>query len=264
MDSAAEPFDRGLRRLRRDRSAGRFAEADFIKEAISEEIAERVRLLDRRFDHLLDLGCHDGRLGRRIEAEWRTFADAGFRNARAAGGVVCDEDRLPFAAGSFDLIVSAAALHGVNDLPGALVQLRRALKPGGFLIAGFVSGATLAPLRLAFTQAESELSGGASPRVSPMVDPAQGAALLQRAGFADPVADIDRRDVRYGNLFSLLRDLRAMGETSILAAREKRPMRRGLLLRAAELFQEGADADGRVTVPVEIVCLTARAASGAG
>jgi NADH dehydrogenase [ubiquinone] 1 alpha subcomplex assembly factor 5 len=259
MNMVAEPFDRVLRRRRRDRSAPVFCQADFLKSAISDEILERVRLLGRPVSRLLDLGCHDGRLGRMIAAEWRAFADSGFVFARAAGGVMCDEDRLPFADGSFDLIVSAASLHGVNDLPGALIQIRRALRPGGTFIAGFVAGRTLATLHHALVEAESSMRSGASPRVHPMVNPAEAAGLLQRAGFVDPVADVDALTVRYADIFALLRDLRASGETSILNERDLRPVGRAVAAEAAHRFGRAADAGGKVPVEVELLYLAGRA-----
>lgn len=252
----AEPFDRAARRRRRDRAAARFAEHDFLKAAMLDELVDRMGDVNRRFERVLDLGSHGDALSARLPGSLVVSADASLAFARAAPlGVVCDEDRLPFADGSFDLVVSAGSLHGVNDLPGALVQVRRALKPDGLFLAAFPAGDTLSPLRRAFLEAEGELRGGVTPRVSPMVDTAQAAGLLQRAGFAMPVADIDTRMVRYPNLFRLMADLRGMGEASYLSARGRGGLRRDVLAAAAERFQEAADADGRVAVPVQIVHL---------
>lgn len=253
MNDSPEPFDRVARRRRRDRAAPNFAGHAFLKDAMADEIAARTAELGRDFERVLDLGCHDGRLGRQLGAT--VFADAGEAFARAARGVVCDEDRLPFADGSFDLIVSTGSLHAVNDLPGALVQIRRALVPGGLFLAAFVAGETLYELRRALIEAEDEQRGGISPRTMPMVDVAEAAGLLQRAGFTRPVADIDTVRVRYGDLFALLGDLRGAGETNLLTAR--RPLRRDVLTAAAERFAAMADADGRTAVRVQIVYLTA-------
>jgi len=251
MASQPEPFDRSARRRQRDRAAATFAQHAFLKDAMADEIVARVDDMNRDFDRVLDLGCHDGRLGRRLRAA--AFADAGTAFARTAGGVACDEDRLPFADSSFDLIVSACSLHVVNDLPGALVQIRRALRPNGLFLAAFVAGESLYELRLALLEAEAAILGGASARIAPMVDVAEAAGLLQRAGFAMPVADVDTVYVRYGDLFAALADLRAMGEGNVLAAR--RPLRREVLSMAAERFKAMAGPDGRVAVRVQILYL---------
>jgi NADH dehydrogenase [ubiquinone] 1 alpha subcomplex assembly factor 5 len=254
----AEPFDRAARRRQRQRAAAGFDAHAFLKDAMVEEIAQRAADTGRDFGRVLDLGCHDGRLGRRLGAT--ALADAAEGFARAAGGIVADEDRLPFADGSFDLIVSAGSLHGVNDLPGALVQIRRALAPGGLFLAALVAGESLYELRRAFLEAESRLRGGVSPRIMPMVDVAEGAGLLQRAGFTMPVADVDTVQVRYGGLLPALAELRGAGETNILSARS--PLRRDVLAAAAENFQDGADGDGRVAVRIQILHLAGWAPGG--
>ena len=161
--------------------------------------------------------------------------------------VVGDEEALPFRDASFDLAVSLLALHGVNDLPGALVQIRRALKPDGLFLGCVLGGATLTELRQAFAAAEAEVEGGVSPRVAPFADVRDLGALLQRAGFALPVTDVESVAVRYADPFGLMRDLRAMGLTNALAERRRTPLRRATLLRGGELYAERfADADGRV------------------
>jgi SAM-dependent methyltransferase len=264
MSDSFEPFDRALRRLRRNRAADRFADFAFLKDAMADELLARLDAVGRRFAVALDLGCHDGRLGRQLPADRVAYADAGRRFAASTGGVQCDEDRLPFADGTFDLIVSAGSLHGVNDLPGAFIQVRRALKPGGLFLASFVGGDSLAELRRAFLQAESEVTGGAAARVLPMVDPTEAPALLQRAGFAMPVAEVDARRVRYADLFGAVRDLRGSGEASILPAATRAPLRRDALLRAAERFAGEADPDGRVPVTLTLLTLTAWAPGDAG
>lgn len=253
MSDMPEPFDRLARRRHRNRAARRFADHSFLKDAIVDELLARLSEIRRRFGRALDLGCHDGRLGRRLDVDDCVFADAGEAYARVAGGIVCDEDRLPFADGSFDLVVSAGALHGVNDLPGALAQIRRALRPDGLFLAGFFGGDSLVELRRALIEAESVLCGGVSARVMPMIDVAQAGALLQRAGFAMPVVDVDTVMVRYDSLFALMNDLRGMGEANMLVARPRTGLRRDLLMAAAERFAAGGD---RIAVTVQIVYLT--------
>ena len=168
--------------------------------------------------------------------------------------VAADEEALPFADASLDLVVSALALQGVNDLPGVLVQIRRALKPDGLFMAALFGGDTLSELRQSFAQAEAEIEGGASPRVAPFADVRAMGALLQRAGFALPVTDTERITVRYASLLSLLRDLRRMGATNALAERRRLPLRRATLLRAMEIYGERfADPDGKVRATFEIV-----------
>ena len=175
----------------------------------------------------------------------------GDRAARAGPGVTPPD----LAAGSQDLIVSLMSLHWANDLPGALSQIRRALKPDGLFLGTLLGAGTLKELRAVLTEAELEARGGAQARVSPFADGFDGAALLQRAGFALPVADVDRVTVRYPDLLALIRDLRAMGETNVLAG-AVRPLTRGILARAAQLYAERyADADGRIPATFEIVHL---------
>lgn len=175
----------------------------------------------------------------------------------ASGDVLLDPEQLPFADGMFDLIVSPLALHWVNDLPGALIQLRRALKPDGLMLASMFGGQTLHELRLSLLEAESELTGGAGPRVAPFADLADVAGLLQRAGFALPGADRDVIVVRYAEPMRLLGDLRAMGQTAALAQRSPRGLSRRILARAFEIYRARfADPDGRVRATFEILNLT--------
>ena len=167
-------------------------------------------------------------------------------DSRTAAFVAADEEALPFGDATLDLVVSALALQFVNDLPGTLVQIRRALKPDGLFLAALLGGDTLTELRQAFAAAESEIEGGVSPRVAPFADMRDLGALLQRAGFALPVTDVDRLTVRYDSPFALMHDLRRMGATNALVERRRRPLRRATLLRMAEIYAERfADADGR-------------------
>jgi SAM-dependent methyltransferase len=171
--------------------------------------------------------------------------------------VAADEEALPFRDGSLDLIVSALALQFVNDLPGALVQIRRALKPDGLFLAAMIGGDSLAELREAFAQAESETEGGVSPRVAPFADLRDLGGLLQRAGFALPVTDVDRVIVRYPTPLQLMHDLRRMGAANALVERHRVPLRRATLRRTLEIYGERfADPDGRVRATFEIVWLS--------
>ena len=171
--------------------------------------------------------------------------------------LVADEEALPFAGPRFSLIVSALSLQGANDLPGALVQIRRALAPDGFFLACLIGGQTLSELRAAFSAAEAEITGGASPRVAPFADVRDLGGLLQRAGFALPVTDVDTVTVRYADPLSLMRDVRAMGATSTLVDRQRHPLKRGVLMRAMELYTErAADPDGRIRATFETVWLS--------
>ena len=186
-----------------------------------------------------------------------------FPPRRQSGGayvplrVAADEEALPFADGSLDLVVSALALQFVNDLPGTLIQIRRALKPDGLLLAALIGGDSLAELREAFAQAESEIEGGVSPRVAPFADLRELGALLQRAGFALPVVDSDRLTVRYQSVLDLMRDLRRMGATNVLNERRRTPLKRATLQRMAEIYaRRFADADGRLRATFEIAWLS--------
>src|SRR5262249_13886554 len=177
--------------------------------------------------------------------------------ARGARSVAADLEALPLRDGSLDLAVSALALQFVNDLPGTLAQIRRALKPDGLFVAALIGGASLTELREAFAEAESEIEGGASPHVAPFVDVRELGALLQRAGFALPVTDIDRVVVRYASPLALMHDLRRMGATNALIERRRRPLRRATLRRMREIYgARFADPDGRIRATFEIVWLS--------
>jgi SAM-dependent methyltransferase len=179
------------------------------------------------------------------------------RLAEHAPDVVGDAERLPFAPESLDLAVAVLSLHWANDLPGTLAQIRRALKPDGLFLAAILGGETLTELRQSFAIAESEVTGGAAPRVAPFAEIRAVGALVQRAGFALPVIDQDRRTVRYDSAFALMRDLRATGDTSVLIERDRRPLRRSVLIRMAEVYAERfADADGRIRATFDIISLS--------
>ena len=255
-------FDRRLLHARRWRAAS-LGPATFLLDRVAGDIADRLATVKRRFDLALDLGTP----GEAVRAALARVGSVGTivagaacperGAARTAPFVAADEEALPFGDATLDLVVSALALQFVNDLPGTLVQIRRALKPDGLLVAALLGGETLTELRESFAAAESETTGGVSPRVAPFADLRDLGALLQRAGFALPVTDTDRLTVRYDSAFALMHDLRRMGATNILVDRRWRPLRRTTLMRMAEIYAERfADPDGRVRATFEIVWLS--------
>jgi NADH dehydrogenase [ubiquinone] 1 alpha subcomplex assembly factor 5 len=270
MSDTIEVFDRRAVRRHRDRAAARLSSHDFLLREVAARLAERLDDMTRRFPLVLDLGCHDGVLGRALlengghgGIETLVQADlspamAGRAGAPGRPALAADEEALPFAEASFDAVLSLLSLHWVNDLPGALLQARRALRPDGLFLAALLGGETLKELRLALIQAEAELEGGAGPRVSPFADVRDLGALLQRAGFALPVADVDDIAVSYPDAFRLMADLRGMGEANALVDRRRGFSRRATLLRAAALYAERhAGADGRLSASFQVIYLTA-------
>ncbi len=263
MSQATIPsiFDRRLLRLRLARAL-RTGPADFLLERVAEDLEERLSAVMRPFDEALDLGTPTSAVVKRLSLRQpkRLVHAAPVPEALRPGAwelVVADEEALPFASGSFDLITSALSLQHVNDLPGALVQIRHCLRPDGLFLGCFVGGQSLQELRAVLAEAEEEILGGVSPRVAPFVDLRDLGSLLQRAGFTLPVTDVDTLTVRYDHLFALAHDLRAMGATNVLALRDKRGLRKTILLRAAELYQQKfSDPDGRVRATFEIVWLS--------
>lgn len=257
-------FDRALLARRRGRASARAGEHDFLLARVADDIAERLAIVRRTFPLAANIGAHHGLVSQRIEGlggiEAIIDVDGTAALLAQARGmrVVAEEDALPFGEASLDLVVSALSLQLVNDLPGALIQIRRALKPDGLLLAALLGGATLKELREAWLAAEAEVSGGASPRVAPFADVRDMGALLQRAGFALPVVDSETVTVTYADPFALMRELKAMGASNMLTARRRTPVPRKLLLRAAEIYTERfAKADGRVPATFEILTLTA-------
>jgi SAM-dependent methyltransferase len=256
-------FDRRALRRHRQRAA-RMGAAEFLLNEAAEQLAARLDDVTRRFPRALVLGARGGVMTRALAGrggietliEMEEAADILAMGSRC--GTVAEAEALPFAPGVFDLVVSPLALHWANDLPGALLQLRQALRPDGLLLAALFGGETLGELRRAFLEAELAAEGGASPRVSPMADGRDLAGLLQRAGFALPVVDSDRLTVTYGDAFALMADLRAMGETNALRDRRRGLTRRATLMRMAEIYRElYGTADGRIPATFEIVTLTA-------
>jgi SAM-dependent methyltransferase len=258
MSGAPLIFDRKLLRMRQARARS-LGLVTFLAEQVAQDLAERLRAVLRTFPVAVDVGtpgdvvqralAHEPAIGRFIAVK----ASAG----DAGRAVVADEEMLPLADASADLAVSVLALHAVNDLPGALVQIRRALRPDGLFLAALLGGETLTELRQSFARAEAEVEGGASPHVAPFADVREIGALLQRAGFALPVADVDRVTVRYASVFDLMHDLRRMGATNVLTERRRLPLRRATLLRMAELYaQMFADLDGKLRATFDIVWLS--------
>jgi SAM-dependent methyltransferase len=252
-------FDRPLLRARRAR-AQMLGLATFLIEHAAEDFAERLSAVLRDFDLAADIGTPTDVVRRAIERRVGDIVAVDPVAAHLAGerlAVAADEEALPFRDASLDLVVSALALQFVNDLPGTLIQIRRALKPDGLFLAAMVGGDSLAELRAAFAEAESELEGGVSPRVAPFADLRDLGALLQRAGFALPVADVDRVTVRYDSPLALMHDLRRMGASNALAERRRAPLRRATLRRMMEIYARNfTDADGRIRATFEIVWLS--------
>ncbi|WP_274426116.1 methyltransferase domain-containing protein [Chelativorans sp. YIM 93263] len=246
-------FDTDLLLARKRRAFERGdGDARFLMHRTAEDLEERLATVTRRFDRAAALFCllpdaaaAIARSGKadsivRVEADGRLLADD-------PSGIVAPPETVPLDAESIGLAVSLMTLHEINDVPGLLVQIRRALRPDGLFLGAMAGAGTLQELRQSLLQAETELSGGAAPRVSPFADVRDVGGLLQRAGFALPVADTETVTVRYATMFDLMRDLRAMGATNALAQRSRRPTSRHLFLRAAEIYQEQfSDPDGRI------------------
>jgi SAM-dependent methyltransferase len=258
-----EIFDRALLFRWRNRTAAGAARHEFLLARVANDLVERMAATQRRFPVALNLGAYHGLLGRRLRRlpgiELVIDAEPSGRLLQQCEGprVQADEEALPFRDGSLDLVVSGLSLQLVNDLPGSLVQVRRALKPDGLFLAALLGGGTLMELRHALLAAEGEMSGGASPRVAPFADVQDLGALLQRARFALPVVDADTVTVTYPDALALMRDVRAMGAGNALRTRDRRPMRRATLQRALALYQERFGLpNGRVPATFEIITLT--------
>lgn len=234
--------------------------ADFLMQRVIEDLSDRLSAVERHFDMAAAIHCRtadaaialsaSGKVGSviRVEADDRLLDGE---------GLVSDNDRLPLQPESIDLAVSLLSLHEVNDLPGAMIQIRRALKPDGLFLAALAGGGTLAELRESLLAAETELYGGAAPRVAPFADVRDAGSLLQRAGFALPVTDVETTTVRYSSMFGLMADLRAMGATNTLSERSRRPATRSLFARAAQIYAERfSDPDGRVRATFSIIWLS--------
>lgn len=257
-----KPFDRTLRRIRRDRAARRLDDADYLHRLAADELLNRLSLVKREFKQALVLGGIEGGLAAELRQLGTdvTVADAGKLLAQAAGGVQCDEDRLPFDDHSFDLAMSVGVLDSINDLPGALALVRRALRPDGLFLGALAGAGSLPRLRSAMNAADA-LEGAASPRVHPQIDLRAAGDLLTRAGFKLQVADATPVEVRFSGMMRLIKDLRTMGATNILSMRSKRPISRHGLAAAMADFASHADEDGKTVERFEIIYLTGWAPS---
>ena len=240
-------FDRALLRTRQER-ARRLGPAGFLLDRVTEDMEERLHAVLRNFSDVADIWTPGASLRKASPDRFKSVTQI---------GLDAGSETLPLQPESLDLVVSALALQFVNDLPGVLAQIRRALRPDGLLLAVMIGGDTLIELRQSFAVAEAECEGGVSPRVAPFADLRDVGALLQRAGFALPVTDVDRIVVRYDNAFALMQDLRRMGATNILVERRRSPTRRATLLRMAQIYGERfADPDGRIRATFDVIWLS--------
>ncbi len=267
MSESPALFDRETVRRRRNRAAASLHNATFLLERAQDAFEERLDDVNRQFKHIAVIGAWDGSLTALLAAKYKpeTLVQLDFspgmaalaaQRCPAAETVVGDEEALPLPLEKFDLIVAPLTLHAVNDLPGALIQMRRALLPDGLLIAAMMGGETLKELRDSIGRAEIDTLGGISPRVSPMAELRDLGGLLQRAGFALPVADREQLTVRYANPLSLMQDLRAMGETNYLGERRRVALRRETLARTLEILStDHSDPDGKIRTTFEIAYL---------
>ena len=247
-NAAPKLFDRALLRARQ-RRAGRGDPATFLLDRVVEDMDERLRAVLRDFSDVADIWTPDAAL--------RNFPSDRFKSVTRISPDDSESETLPLQPQSLDLVVSALGFQFVNDLPGVLAQIRRALKPDGLLLAAMIGGDTLTELRQSFAAAEAECEGGVSPRVAPFADLRDVGALLQRTGFALPVTDVDRIVVRYDSAVALMQDLRSMGATNILVERRRTPTRRATLLRMAQIYGERfADPDGRIRATFDVIWLS--------
>ena len=239
-------FDRGLLLARQSRAL-RLGPATFLLDRVAEDVEERLHAVLREFADVADIWTPGELLRKPSRDRFKSIVHID----------LSEPESLPLQPGSIDLAVSALAFQFVNDLPGVLAQIRRALKPDGLLLAAMIGGDTLTELRQSFAAAEAELEGGASPRVAPFADLRDIGSLLQRAGLALPVTDVDRIVVRYDSAFALMADLRRMGATNILIERRRAPTRRATMLRMAQIYGERfADPDGRIRVTFDVIWLS--------
>lgn len=265
-------FDQSRWAHNRDKAAGDFPNFAFMKILAATRLAERLDIVRREFDDILDYGCHSGQLGQALPKAIRTgknmrfiqsdvssvfVKQAAMANPFAAASLVAEGEVLPIGQQSCDAILSALYLHWMNDLPGLLAQMRLALRPDGLLIANLLGGRSLHELRSCLSEAETEICGGMSPRCMPMADIKDMGGLLQRAGFALPVADAETLTITYSDMFSLMRDLRGMGGQNALIGRAPHFTRRDIFRRAAEFYHDRFQNEaGEVTATIELITIT--------
>ena len=247
-NAAPKLFDRALLRARQNRARGGGA-ATFLLDRVTEDMEERLHAVLRDFADVAEIWTPGTALRAPSRDRFKSITRISLDDS--------EQETLPFQPQSLDLVVSALAFQFVNDLPGVLTQIRRALKPDGLLLAAMIGGDTLIELRQSFAAAEAELEGGVSPRVAPFADLRDVGSLLQRAGFALPVTDVDRIVARYDSAFALMQDLRRMGATNILVERRRTPTRRATMLRMAQMYGERfADSDGRIRATFDVIWLS--------
>ena len=247
-NTAPNLFDRVLLRMRQ-RRALRLGPATFLLDRVTEDIEERLHAVLRDLSDVAEIWTPGEVL--------RTHSRDRFKSVTRISLDDSEQETLLLQPQSLDLVVSALAFQFINDLPGVLAQIRRALKPDGLLLAAMIGGDTLSELRQSFAAAEAECEGGVSPRVAPFADLRDVGSLLQRAGFALPVTDVDRIVARYDSAFALMADLRRMGATNILVERRRTPTRRATMLRMAQIYGERfADADGRIRATFDVIWLS--------
>ncbi len=252
-------FDRNALRVRRNRAAALTGDYNFLHQWAMKEMAARLAMVQRKFPRAVQIGTRaalpDPSAAGIETLAMLDMAEGNLKNVKNA--VLADEEFFPFGDGTLDLTLSLLTLQGVNDLPGTLIQIRRALKPDGLFIAAMIGGETLFQLRDVLTRAELDITGGASPRVFPFADKQQMGALMQRAGFALPVVDSDLLTVTYDHIFKLMKDLRGIGDTAAMEARPRGLSSRALFTRAGELYREMyAGKDGRIEATFEIIFLS--------
>jgi NADH dehydrogenase [ubiquinone] 1 alpha subcomplex assembly factor 5 len=256
-------FDRTLLKQKRDRVSTSFSDYSFLINEVGDRLFDRLNDVNRGFENILNLGAREGFLSQSIASTQKgsflisTELSEKFSNFWKGLGIICDEEYLPFKPKAFDLVISNLNLHWVNDLPGALIQINTTLKPDGLFLATMFGGDTLIELRNSLIEAEIKIEGGASPRVSPFADIKDMGGLLQRAGFALPVADIDTIKVNYPNAFKLMSDLRGMGESNNILKRKKNPLRRETIIEMAKIYQKRHGYEsGEVPATFQIIYLT--------
>ncbi|KAA0971618.1 methyltransferase domain-containing protein [Aureimonas fodinaquatilis] len=262
-DHTTAPFDRDLQSAFRNRWRQRgMQNARFLFDRVTDELAERLSLVQRQFAIGAEISGLDGTLFRQVmtsgQVQRLVRVERGIDWLQSANeAVVADDELLPFADASLNLVIAPLSLHLTNDTPGSFIQIHRALKPDGLFLAALAGGETLTELRTSLLTAEAELSGGASPRVQPFMEIRDAGALLQRARFALPVIDQERLVVRYDTMFHLMAEIRAMGMANSLNARSRKPTTRGLFVRAAEIYAERfSDPDGRIRATFDIIYLS--------
>jgi NADH dehydrogenase [ubiquinone] 1 alpha subcomplex assembly factor 5 len=266
MNASQAPkfFDRPLYAARKQRAAARYGEVDFLLREASERLVDKLQDVRQSFGTVVNVGARQGQLGQVLHARLGIvpFLSLEMSPAMLAGvasgwRVVADEEWLPLRDESVELILSAMSVHMVNDLVGVLIQMRRALRAGGLMMLNMIGGASLQELRFCLAQAEAEMMGGVSPRVIPMIDVRDAGDLLARTGFALPVADSETLTISYPDMWALMKDIRMMGGANALTMRPRSGVHKALFARAAELYQQHyADAEGRISVTIELISLT--------